>query len=63
MTKEVKKPMLDSQPIGVFSGSDINSQDHFVDLTPETIREILRYGPKFIEAGPGTGHDAALLEH
>ena len=57
MTEEI-----DTRRIGIFSSSPSNSKDRFVDLTPETIREILRYGPKFIEAGAGTGHDAALLE-
>ena len=36
--------------------------DHFVDLPPDTMREILRYGPKFVEAGAGTGYNAAILE-
>ena len=62
MTKEIETTGLDAQPIGIFSNSRISSQDHFVDLTPETKKEILRYGPKFVEAGAGTGHDAALME-
>ena len=62
MTKELETTGLDTQPIGIFSNSRISSQDHFVHLAPETIREILRYGPKFVEAGAGTGHDAALME-
>lgn len=62
MTKEVKPAGLDARPIEIFSNSRVNSHDHFVDLTPEVIREILRYGPKFVEAGAGTGHDAELME-
>ena len=62
MTKEIETTGLDAQPIGIFSNSRISSQDHFVDLTSETIREIIRYGPEFVEAGAGTGHDAALIE-
>ena len=62
MTEEIYTTGLATQPIGIFSSSPSNSKYHFVDLTPETIREILRYGPKFVEAGAGTGHDAALLE-
>ena len=50
MTKELGTTGLDAQQIGIFSNSRISSQDHFVDLTPEAIREILRYGPKFVEA-------------
>ena len=62
MTKEIETTGLAAQPIGIFSNSRISSRDHFVDLTSETIREIIRYGPKFVEAGAGTGHDAALME-
>ena len=46
MTKEIETTGLDAQPIGIFSNSRISSQDHFVDLTSETIREIIRYGPR-----------------
>ena len=62
MTEEIYTTGLDTQPIGIISSSPSNSKYHLVDLTPETIRESLRYGPKFVEAGAGTGHDAALLE-
>ena len=62
MTEEIATARRDTQPIGIFSSSPISSQDHFVDLTPDTIREILRYGPKFVEAGAGTGHNAMVLE-
>ena len=62
MTEEINTTRLNTQPIGIFSSLPISSQDHFVDLTPETTKEILRYGPRFVEAGAGTGHTAALLE-
>ena len=58
MTEEINT----TRPIGIFSSSPINDRDHFVDLTQETIREILRYGPKFVEAGAGTGYNAKQLE-
>ena len=62
MTKEIEMTGLCTQPIGVFSNSRTSSRNHFVELTPETIQEILRYGPKFVEAGAGTGHNAAQME-
>ncbi len=62
MTKEVEPAGLDTRPLGIFSSSHVNRHDHFVDLTPETIREILRYGPEFVEAGAGTGHNAELMK-
>ena len=62
MAKEPEATELDTQPIGVGSKPLSSSRDHYVDLTPEIIREILRYGPKFVEAGAGTGHNAALME-
>ena len=36
--------------------------EHFVDLPPDTMREILRYGSKFVEAGAGMGCNGAMLE-
>ncbi len=61
MTKEIETSGLDTSPIGVSSNLRVSRESHFVDLTPEAIKEILRYGPKFVEAGAGTGHDAALM--
>ena len=37
-------------------------RDSYVDITDEAIKEILRYGPKFVEAGAGTGYHASVLE-
>ena len=62
MKDESNPSELDTQHMGIFSARDTGSRNHFINLRPETIREILRYGPKFIEAGAGTGYDAALLE-
>ena len=62
MTREIERSEHDRRPIRISSNSPSRRRDHFVDLTPETINEILRYGPEFVEAGAGTGHDAVLME-
>ena len=36
--------------------------DYFIDLPLDVMREVLRYGPEFIEAGAGSGYNAAMLE-
>ena len=47
----------DNQRIGIFEG-----RESFVIIDPSAVKRILRYGPKFVEAGAGTGYNAAQIE-